>query len=97
MSRHTCTFWRPAPRADPLLLSGLKAGDGELPLHFEAGVDLDAGSKAREAVGDALETAAPEDSDVFVVLHGLGGEAGELGMGSFNLEEVLANGAELES
>ena len=48
-------------------------------------------------MGDALETAAPEDSDVFVVLHGLGGEAGELGMGSFNLEEVLASGTELES
>ncbi|KAL1507798.1 hypothetical protein AB1Y20_007408 [Prymnesium parvum] len=65
---------------------------GTAHLFFQLKTPLARGSKSRRVVREALRSATTEDSDIYIVLHGLGGaETGasqELATGIVNLEEL---------
>ena len=85
----------PTPMSNALTVRSLAQTGGEMNLDYTTRTSLPPNSRAREMLRSALLSPTLEDSDVFLVLHGLGGaarEGKEVATGMVNLEELLASG-----
>ena len=89
---------KPAPRTPALSVRGNVGAP--VPLELRCATPLPAGGAARKALAAALGTHSFDDSDVYVVLRGLGGACGvkgrELASAVINLEQLLQDGRDLE-
>ena len=87
----------PPMMSPAITVRSAQANGGEVHLDYRQKIALPPRSAAREALKAALISETLEDSDVFIVLHGVGGAAygnagKEMASGMINLEEILAAG-----
>ena len=84
----------PTAMSHALTVRSAAASGGEMVVDFTQHTSLPPNSRARQALRSALISETLEDSDVFLVLHGLGGasrDGREMATGMINLEELLAD------